>query len=52
MLSLYSCGRLWSVFEVVVIPYVDAGVTVAVMRVLLFLLHVCLLRNCKGAMRG
>ena len=29
------------------VPYVDAVVTV--MRVLLFVLHVCLLRECAGA---
>ena len=38
------CGRLWSVCEVVVVPYVDAVVAVTVMRVLLFVLHVCLMR--------
>ena len=31
------------------VPYVDAVVAVAVMHVLLFLLHVCLLRECDGA---
>ena len=30
-------------------PYVDAAVDVTVMRVLLFVLHVCLLRECDGA---
>ena len=44
-----SCGRLWSVCEVVVVPYVDAVVAVTVMRVLFFVLHVCLLRECVGA---
>ena len=44
------CGRLWSVCEVVVVPYVDAVVAVILMRVLLFVLHVCLLRECGGAM--
>ena len=34
-LCLWSCGRLWSVCEVVVVPYVDAVVAVAVMCVLL-----------------
>ena len=48
MLCLWSCGRLWSVCEVVVVPYVDAVVAVTVMRVLLFVLHVCLLRECYG----
>ena len=42
------CGRLWSVCEVVVVPYVDEVVAVTVMRVLLFVLHVCLLRYCDG----
>ena len=44
-----SCGRLWSVCEVVVVHYVDAMVSVTVMRVLLFVLHVYLLRECDGA---
>ena len=48
-LCLWSCGRLWSVCEVVVVPYVDAVVAVIVMRVLLFVLHVCLLTECDGA---
>ena len=30
------------------VPYVDAVVAVTVMRVLLFVLHVCLLRECDG----
>ena len=42
------CGRLWSVCEVVVVPYVDAVVAVTVIR-LQFVLHVCLLRECDGA---
>ena len=29
------------------VPYVDAVVAVTVMRVLLFLLHVCMLRECE-----
>ena len=29
--------------------YVDAVVDVTVMHVLLFVLHVCMLRECKGA---
>ena len=32
------------------VPYVDAVVAVTVMRVLLCVLHVCLLRDCDGAM--
>ena len=31
------------------VPYVDAAVAVTVIRVLLFVLHVCLLRECAGA---
>ena len=31
------------------IPYVDAVVSLTVMRVLLFVLHVCLLRGYDGA---
>ena len=42
LLCLSSCGRLWSVCEVVVVPYDDA---VTVMRVLLFVLHMCMLRG-------
>ena len=30
------------------VPYVDAVVAVIVMRVLLFVLHVCMLRVCEG----
>ena len=43
------CGRLWSVCEIVVVPYVDVVVDVTVMPVLLFVLHVCLLRECDDA---
>ena len=45
---LHACDRLFSVCEVVLIPYVDAVVAVTVMRVLLFVLHVCMLRECEG----
>ena len=31
------------------VPYVDAVVAVTVMRVLLFVLHVCMLREGEGA---
>ena len=31
------------------VPYLDAVVAVTVMRVLLFVLHVCMLRECDGA---
>ena len=44
------CGRLWSVCEIVVVLYVDAVDDVTVMCVLLFVLHVCLLREYDGAM--
>ena len=30
-------------------PYIDAVVAVTVMRALLFVKHVCLLRECDGA---
>ena len=43
---LKSCGRLWSVCEVIFVPYMDTEV--AVMRVLLFVLHVCMMRECEG----
>ena len=46
---LWSFGRFWSVCEVVLVPYVDAVVAVTVMRVLLFVLHVWMLRECEGA---
>ena len=42
------CSRRWSVCEVVLVPYVDVVVAVTVMRVLLFVLHVCMLRECEG----
>ena len=42
------CDRLKSICEVVVVPYVHAVVAVTVMSVLLFVLHVCLLRECDG----
>ena len=44
-----SWGSIWSVCDVVVVPYVDAVIDVTVMRVLLFVLHVCMLRECDGA---
>ena len=47
MWSLWSCGRPWSVCEVVFVPYVDAVVAVTVVYVLL-LLHVCMLIECEG----
>ena len=34
--------------EVVLVPCVDAVVAVTLMRVLLFMLHVCMLRGCEG----
>ena len=45
---MWSCGRLLTVCEFVVVPYVDEMVAVTVMRVLLFVVHVCLLRECNG----
>ena len=43
------CSPLWCVSEVVVLPYVDAVVAVSVICVLLFVLHVCMLRECDSA---
>ena len=48
-LCMWSCDRPWSVGEVIVVPYLDAMVAVTVKRVPLFLLHVCLLRECDCA---
>ena len=31
------------------VPYVDVVVAMTVMHLLLFVLHVCMLRECKGA---
>ena len=45
---LCVCSRLWSVCEFVVVPYVDAVMAVTVMCVLLFVLRVCMLRECEG----
>ena len=44
------CGHVvvFGLCEFVVVPYVDEVVAVTVMRVLLFVLHVCLLRKCDG----
>ena len=41
---------MWSslVCEVFLVPYVDEVVTVTVMCVLLFLMDVCMLRECEG----
>ena len=44
-LCLWSCDRIWCVCDVVV----DAVVAVTVLCALLFVLHVCLLRECDGA---
>ena len=49
MLGRLSCGRLWSVCEVVVVPCVDAVVPVPVMRGMLLVFHVCMLTECEGA---
>ena len=40
---MWSCGSLWSVCDVVLISHVDAVVAANVIRVLLFVLHVCIL---------
>ena len=47
-ISLTFTAGFWSVCEVVVGPYVYAVVTMIVMRVLLFVLHVCMLKECEG----
>ena len=47
---LWGVCSAWSVCEVVVVLYVvSAVVAVTVMYVLLFVLHVCVLRGCEGA---
>ena len=46
---LWSFGLLWSVCDIVLVPYVGAVVAVTVMRVLLFVWHVCMLLECEGA---
>ena len=46
LFQITACGPPWSVCEISLVPYVDA---VSVMRVLLFVLHVYMLRECKGA---
>ena len=49
---VWLCGVCspWSVCEVVVVPYVvNAVVAVTVMNVLLFVLRVCVLRECESA---
>ena len=57
-LGLFPCAmsvvvwvRLWSVGEVVMVPYVDAVVAVTLMRVL-FVLYLCMLRECEGDGNG
>ena len=42
------CGRLWSVCDVVVVSYVNAMVAVTVMHLMLFVLHVFMLRESEG----
>ena len=46
-LSFLLLGR--SVCEVVLVPYVEVVVAVTVMCIPLFVLHVCILRECEGA---
>ena len=49
MWCLWFCGSPWSGCDVVVVPYtVGEVVAVTVMHILLFLLHVCMLRECEG----
>ena len=47
VVSVAMC--LSSVCEVVVVPYLDAVDDVTVIRVLLFVLHGCMLRECDDA---
>ena len=47
--SFFGTGFVKRVCEVVVVLYVDTVVDVTVMRVLLFVLHVCMLRECERA---
>ena len=48
-LSLLLLGLCPCMCEVVMVPYVDAVVSVTLMSVLLFVLHVCMLRECESA---
>ena len=54
LLGFYPCvvsvvmWLFWSVCEFVIVSYVDAVVAVTVMRVLLFVLRVCMLRGCES----
>ena len=48
LVSVVLWSSSWSVCQVVVVLYVDAVVTVTVMRVLLFVLHVCMLRKIES----
>ena len=46
LLLLGLCGSHWSVYELVVVPYaVGSVVAVTVIHILLFVLHVCMLRG-------
>ena len=42
-----SCGGPWPVCELVLVSYVDAVVAATMMPVLLFVLDVCMLRECE-----
>ena len=48
LLGLWSFGCLSPVCEVVLVPYVAVVVAVTVIYVMLFVLHVCMLRECEG----
>ena len=43
------CEAMWYVCEVVSVPYLDAMVVVTMMRLLLFVLHVSVVRECDDA---
>ena len=49
LVCVWSCGSHWSVCEVVLVSYVDAVLTVTVMRGLLIVLDMRMLIECEGA---
>ena len=46
---MWSCGRLWSVCEVVVVPYVYAMVAVTYVSTVVCVACVYMARECEGA---
>ena len=49
LLGVWSCGRLWSVCEVVVVPYMECGGCCDCDACTVVVLNVCILRECEGA---